>query len=235
MQAIARATRGEILAAWRDMALRRTAAMKPHQLRERLAALLHVSMPNEVTVPETTAELVLLRTDTGTSVRADWLVPPSEESSEFEIVVSTTGLACEECKAPAPDDRRRARLVVEVYKPTAPPQPFDLERLTFRRSNLAERVQDTLAAVRYVSGFAQGRRISLSCHGAARAWCLVAAALAPPESGVRLDASLDERLASGLAEYLNHPGVAYAGGVSVLLRLAGGSGVPGNAPDTMGK
>lgn len=233
IQAIARAARSEILAAWRDMAVRRTAVMKPEQLRERLAALLNVSMPNDVTVPETTAELVLLRTDTGAPVRAKWLVPPSEQTVEFEIAVSPAGLECGECEAPASGDARRARLVIAVYKSGTPPQPFDLERATFRRSNLAERVQDILAAVRYVSGFAQGRRISLSCHGAARAWCLVAAAVAPPESGVRLEASLDESLAAGVAEYLNRPGVAYAGGVPVLLRLADRARGAAGATDTM--
>ncbi len=233
MQAAARATREEILAAWKDMAIRRTLALHPDQLRERLAALLNVSLPAEVTVPESTAELVLLRTDTGTPVKARWLTPPSEDTEAFEIAVSPAGLACPDCAAPR--GARRARMIVEVYKSNVPPQPFDLERTTFHRSNLAERVQDILAAARYVSGFAQGRRIALSCSGAARAWCLLAAAVAPPGFAIGLDAGLDESLAAGVAEYLNRPGIAYAGGLSVLIRLASRGTAAGEPPVTMGK
>lgn len=126
-------------------------------------------------------------------------------------------------------------MVMEVYKSNVPAQPFDLERATFRRSNLAERVQDILAAVRYVSGFAQGRPIALSCSGAARAWCLLAAAVAPPGVAIGLDASLDESLAAGVSEYLNRPGIAYAGGLSVLIRLASRGTADGEPPVTMGK
>lgn len=235
MQAAARAGRAEIFAAWKAMAIRRTTALAPERQRERLAALLNVSMPPEVAVPESTAELVLLRTDTGTPVRARWLVPPSEDSEAFEIAVSPEGLGCQDCKDPRGAAPARARLLVEVYKSNAPPQAFDLERATFHRSNLSERVQDLLAAVRYVSNFAQGRRIVLSCSGIARAWCLVAAAVAPPEAAFELEADLDGSLAAGAAEYLNLPGIAYAGGIPVLIRLASRSGGGGGSPVTIGK
>jgi len=235
MQAAALATRNEILAAWRAMAVQRTAAMDLEQLRERLAACLNVSTPAEVTEPESTAGLVLLRTDTGTPVRARWLVPPSEGTESFEIAVSPAGLQCPECLAVEAGGALRARLLIEVYKSGAPPQPFDLERATFRRSNLAERVQDILAGVRYVAGFARGQRIFLSCSGVARAWCLLAAATAPSGFAITLDAGLDESVAAGVAEYLNRPGIAYAGGLSVLIRLASRGTAAGEPPVTMGK
>lgn len=235
MQAAARAGRAEIFAAWKAMAIRRTTALAPERQRERLAALLNVSMPLEVAVPESTAELVLLRTDTGTPVRARWLVPPSEDAEAFEIAVIPEGLGCQDCKDPRRAAPARARLLVEVYKSNTPPQAFDLERATFHRSNLGERVQDLLAAVRYVSGFAQGRRIILSCSGMARAWCLVTAAVAPPEAAFELEGDIDESLAGGVAEYLNRPGIAYAGGLSVLIRLASRGTAAGEPPVTMGK
>lgn len=230
------ASRSAIFAEWRAMAIARTASMTEELLRERIATLFNVSLPAEVTVPDSSAELVLLRTDTGTPVRAQWLNPPAEDTAEFEIGVSPEGLSCESCRQAAPGEApARARLLIEVYKAGLPPQPFRLERATFHRSNFAERAQDILAAIRYVSGFARQKPIVLSCWGLARAWCLLAAAVAPPEISLRLAAELDEDYTAGLAEYLNRPGIAYSGGLPVLFRLASRQPVRAETAATMGK
>jgi hypothetical protein len=214
-------SRSAILAEWRAMAIERTASMTDDLLRQRIATLFNVSLPAQVTVPDATAELVLLRTDTGTPVRAEWLNPPGENTTGFEIAVSPEGLSCSECRRTQPSvESSRARLLIEVYKAALPPQPFRLERATFHRSNFAERAQDILAAIRYVSGFSSEKPIVLSCSGLARAWCLLAAAVAPPEMNIRLSAELNEDYTAGLADYLNRPGIAYAGGLPVLFRLA---------------
>ena len=52
-------------------------------------------------------------------------------------------------------------------------------------------VQDILAAIRYVADFAHDRPILLRCRDLARAWCLLAAAAAPPEVRVSLEGSLE--------------------------------------------
>jgi hypothetical protein len=232
----ATASRAEILAAWKAMAIERTASMDLEALRERLSAVLSVSLPDQVTVPEATPELILLRTDTGTPVRAMWVNPPGENTSLVEITVSPEGLACTECqKMPPGAGNSRARLLVEVYKASLPPQPFQLERATFHRSLLSERVQDVLAAVRYAAGFAGGKPIVLSCTGHARAWCLLAAAAAPPGMPLEMEGGLDGAAAAGLAEYLNRPGSAYAGGLSVLFRLASRGAAPAETAVTIGK
>lgn len=230
------ASRSAIFSEWRAMAIARTASMTDELLRERIAALFHVSLPGQVTVPDSSAELVLLRADTGTPVRAQWLNPPAEDTSEFEIGVSPEGLSCASCRQAAPGEASaRARLRIEVYKAGLPPQPYRLERATFHRSNFAERAQDILAAIRYVSGFAGQKPIVLSCSGLARAWCLLAAAAAPPEISLRLAAELDEDYTAGLAEYLNRPGIAYSGGLPVLFRLASRQPVRAETAATMGK
>ncbi len=152
--------------------------------------------------------------------RLPLIAPPSPEAPAFEIAVSPEGLACGECQELEPPPvPQPARLLAEVYKSPLPPQPFQLERATFHRSHFAERAQDILAAVRYVSGFAGSRPLTLRCWGLARAWCLLAAAAAPPEVRLKLAGGLEEA-ASGLGEYLNRPGIAYAGGLPVLFRLA---------------
>ncbi len=236
MRAQATASRAEILAAWKAMAIERTASMSLEQLRERMAAVFGVSMPAQVTVPESTPELVLLRTDTGTPVRARWVRPPTTHASVFEIVVSPEGLACEECRRLPPDALPlRARLLVEVYRAAAPPQPFRLERATFHRTVFAERVQDILASIRYVSGFAAEKPVKLSCRGLAQAWCLLAAAAAPPGVSLELDGGFEAGVTAGLAEYLNHPGIAYAGGLPVLFRLSSRGAAATEPAVTMGK
>ena len=232
----AKAGHAEILAAWRAMANERTASMDDEQLRERLAALFHVSWPPQVVAPPGTPGLVLLRTDTGTPVRAKWITPPSPEAGAIEIVVSPEGFQCGDCARPEggqPDSP--ARLLIEVFRAAAPPEPFQLERATFHRSALAERVQDILAAVSYASGFAGRRPVVLSCRGQANAWCLLALAAAPPSLRLEASKSLQDRIPQSLADYLKRPGIAYAGGLSAVLRLAARAGRPAEAAVTMGK
>jgi hypothetical protein len=230
---VARATPAEILAAWRQMAIERTASMTDEELRQRLAALFHVSMPQQVATPAATSDLVLLRTDTGAPVRARWISPPGPDAPRYEIAVSPEGLACGECqKLPETPGPAPARLLIEVFRAAAPPQPFELERSTFHRSPLAERVQDIFAAIAYVKGFAGGRPVELLCLGNARGWCLLALATAPPELRLESPSTLREPMPEALARYLARPGIAYAGGLATLLRLAGRGGEP-DRPVTM--
>ena len=232
----AKAGHAEILAAWRAMANERTASMDDEQLRERLAALFHVSWPPQVVAPAGTPGLVLLRTDTGTPVRAKWVAPPVPEASAIEIAVSPEGFQCSDCASPDGGQRGSpARLVIEVFRAAAPPEPFQLERATFHRSALAERVQDILAAVSYASGFAGRRPVVLSCDGQANAWCLLALAVAPPSLRLEANESVRDRIPESLADYLKRPGIAYAGGLSTVLRLAARNARPAEAPVTMGK
>ncbi|MGC8884538.1 MAG: dienelactone hydrolase family protein [Bryobacteraceae bacterium] len=216
------AGRAEIFAAWRRLALERTASMTEDELRERLATLLHVSVPAQVVTPSSTPGLVLIRTDTGTPVRARWAAPPAPDASAYEIAVSPEGLDCADCArvSPAGQSPPPARLVIEAFRASAPSPPFDLERATFHRSLLAERIQDIYAAVSYVKGFAGDRPIRLLCHGDAQAWCLLALAAAPGD--LRLDPALVVRppFAESVQEYLMRPGVAYAGGMATMLQLA---------------
>lgn len=221
VRAVARASAAEILAEWRKMAIERTATMTDAELRDRLAALFHVSLPPQVTTPSATSELVLMRMDTGTPVRARWVTPPSPEAPRYEIAVSPEGLACAECeKLPAEAELPPSRLLIEVFRAAAPPQPFELERATFHRSPLAERVQDILAAVAYVKEFAGERPIELVCYGNARGWCLLALAVAPPALRLESSSLLREPMPEALTRYLTRPGIAYAGGLATLLRLA---------------
>lgn len=232
---VARAGAAEILAEWRKMAIERTASMTDEELRERLAALFHVSLPPQVTTPAATNELVLMRMDTGTPVRARWVWPPTPGAPRYQIAVSPEGLACSECeKPPAEAEVPPPRLLIEVFRAAEPPQPFDLERATFHRSPLAERVQDILAAVAYARGFAEGRPIELVCHGNARGWCLLALAAAPAELRLESPSTLHEPMPEALTRYLTRPGIAYAGGLATLLRLAARGGGT-ETPVTMDK
>lgn len=235
IRTVARAGAAEILAEWRKMAIERTVSMTDEELRERLAALFHVSLPPQVTTPSAASELVLMRTDTGTPVRARWVWPPSPEAPRFQIAVSPEGLACGECaRLPAQAGPPPARLLVEVFRASAPPQPFELERATFHRSPLAERVQDLYAAAAYVKGFAGDRPVELVCFGNAHAWCLLAMAAAPAGLGLESPTTLREPMPEALQQYLARPGIAYAGGLATLLRLAGSGGGAG-PPVTMNR
>lgn len=232
---VARASAPEILAEWRKMAIGRTASMTPEELRERLAGLLHVSVPPEVVTPQSSGELVLLRTDTAATVRARWAAPPAPEAPSFEIAISPEGLACGRCDVLDPaQNPPHARLVIEVFRAASPPPPFDLEHATFHRSYLAERVQDILTAVAYVSKLAGNRPVRLLCHDQARAWCLVALAAAPPELRLESPDALHTPFPESVNDYLARPGIAYAGGLATLVRLAARTDAPEPAV-TMGK
>jgi hypothetical protein len=150
--------------------------------------------------------------------------------------VSPEGLQCGACATPdSGQEGRRARLLIEVFRAAAPPEPFQLERATFHRSALAERVQDILAAVSYASGFAGQRPVVLSCRDRAVAWCLLALAAAPPSVRLEASESSRDRIPQSLSEYLKQPGIAYAGGLSAVLRLAARGARPAEAAVTMGK
>jgi hypothetical protein len=116
---------------------------------------------------------------------------------------------------------RRSTLLLDVFQTGAAVAPRNQSRrdfLTYNRTDDANRVQDILTGLRFLSS-RQRERIELVGNGRAGVWCLFAAAIAPVEveMKVQLDGfdGSDEAFLKGFFV----PGVQRAGGLDTALRL----------------
>ncbi len=209
----------EVFAAWKQMSAARTARMGVNALSGRLATVLGIRWPERVSALPMGDRFLLSRQDSGERVPAVWLNPPGEKTTSVTLDIVPEGLRCEYCRAAAHESGASgdARLLVEVFHSSRPPvRSYDLERLTFHRSEDAERAQDILTAAAYAARFAGGAPIRLSCSGNARAWCLLAAAAAPSSVQFNFGESLLSLKEDELYRTLAVPGLQWAGGIHAL-------------------
>jgi hypothetical protein len=220
----------EILAEWRRMAEARTARMATAALATRLSARLGVYQPRLVSVLEAGDRILLERARSGERVPVQWLVAPGSGVGSVELVVDAEGLNCSRCRKESHSSG--GTLLVEVFHGARPALAgYDLERLTFHRSEDAERVQDILTAATYARRFAGTRPVRLSCAGRAASWCLLAAAVTPGSLTVELGARTRDVTEYDLAQTLHLTGLKWGGGMNVL-RQAVAAHLPVVAPET---
>lgn len=121
--------------------------------------------------------------------------------------------------------QQRPILVIDAFQTgTAVAKRDESHRhfLTFNHSDDAERVQDILTALKWLT--AQSRTpvpVSLDAEGAAQYWALAAAALVPPPAKVKL--GFDPKMGGDdamLAGVFPVPGLQWAGGVEALAKMA---------------
>ena len=207
---------------WKEASRRQAAAADPKALRERLSYCLGAEWPAEVVSEISGEKVVLSRAGKGDRVPGLW-VPGSGQG--VALVVHPEG-AEQARTSPAVRgliQSTHSVLMIDAFQAGSAVAPRDRSHryfLTFNRSDDANRVQDILTGLKFLSAKRAGK-IQLIGLGKAGVWALFAAALAPLE--VQLDADLagfkgrDE----DFIELFFVPGIQRAGGLQAALRLAG--------------
>jgi dienelactone hydrolase len=214
-------TQDQVFAAWQETTRRQIAALSDQQLRQAFGTILGIEWPTRV-VPLHAGEWILLeRAGHGERIPVEWLPGAGRESV---LLIAPEGSTAARESAVAQNAIRRGDsvLFLNVYQTGSAKGPrisSGRDFLTFHRSDDANRVQDILVGLAFLSS-TEPHRVRLVCAGSAGGWCLLAAALAPIH--VTLDA---DRTFTGSDEELKKelfiPGLQRAGGLAAALRLLG--------------
>ena len=116
----------------------------------------------------------------------------------------------------------RPLLVIDAFQTGAAQEKRDRSHkhfLAFNKSDDAERVQDVLTALRWLTNTPKPPVVQIEAEGEAKLWALLAAAVA--ETKVRLEVQMSELPQSDeeLAEKFFVPGLQRAGGVEAALKV----------------
>jgi hypothetical protein len=188
-------------------------------LRERLRLNVAVEWPGEVVSELRGERLLLSRAGKGDRIPGIWL----DGTGTAALIVHSEGAeaARRSPEAAALLRARRPVLMMDAFQTGSAAAPRDRSHrhfLCFNQSDDANRLQDVLTALRWLSQRRPGP-VELIGSGKARVWCLFAAALAPVE--VRLTSMPDEFTGSDqdFIEQFFVPGIQRAGGLETALRL----------------
>ena len=208
---------------WKDMARRQAAECRDlEMLRERLRLNVAVEWPGEV-LSELRGERILLsRAGKGDRIPGIWL----DGTGAPALIVHSEGAeaARRSPEVSALFKAKRPVLMIDAFQTGSAVAPRDRSHrhfLCFNQSDDANRLQDLLTALRWLSQRRPGP-VELIGLGKARVWCLFAAALAPVE--VKMASSLGEFTGSDqdFVEQFFVPGIQRAGGLETALRLIAG-------------
>ncbi|MDW8129467.1 MAG: acetylxylan esterase [Bryobacterales bacterium] len=205
---------------WKEIARRQVAECRdPGTLRERMLANVAVEWPEQVLSQIQGERILLGRAGEGDRVAGVWI----EGSGPPVLLVHQDGAEAARRSPEATEllKARRPVLMIDAFQTGAAVAPRDRSHrhfLCFNRSDDANRLQDILTALRWLSQKRPGP-VELLGLGKARVWCLFAAALAPN----------DVRLLSGAGEFGGTdrefieqffvPGIQRAGGLEAALRI----------------
>jgi dienelactone hydrolase len=205
---------------WRDMARRQAAATRDLEtLREQLRLAVAVEWPGEVQSEIRGEQVALSRPGKGDRVPGVLIQggpPPA-------LVVHSEGAEAAR-RSPAVAELLKARrtvLIIDAFQTGSAAAPRDASHrhfLCFNQSDDANRLQDILTALRFLSA-RQAGRIELVGLEKAALWCLFAAAAAPLD--LKLNADWREFGGSD-QEFIERffvPGIQRAGGLETALRL----------------
>lgn len=205
---------------WKDMARRQAAECRdPEALRERLRLATAVEWPGQV-LSETSGERIVLgRAGKGDRIPGIWV--DGAGAAALLVHPEGAGAARSSAEAAARLRAKRPVLMIDVFQTGAAVAPRDRSHrhfLCFNQSDDANRLQDILTALRWLSDRRPGP-VELIGFGKARVWCLFAAALAPIE--LNLTGALGD-FGGTDQEFIEQffvPGVQRAGGLETALRL----------------
>jgi len=205
---------------WREMARRQAASVRdPELLREQLRAAVAVEWPGEVLSELRGEAVVLSRAGKGDRVPGIWI----EGNQPAALVVHPEGAQAAR-SSPAVAallKARRAVLMIDAFQTGSAAAPRDRSHrhfLCFNQSDDANRLQDILTALRWLSGRTSGRPELIGLQRAA-VWCLFAAALAPIELKLTAEPSDFGGADQDFIERFFVPGIQRGGGLEAALRL----------------
>ncbi len=207
---------------WKERARRALAAADLNALRERLAYALGADWPPDV-LSEVRGEQVIL-SRAGKGDRIPGLMVEGKGAPALVLHPEGAEAARKSAAAAALLEAKRPVLMIDAFQTGSAAAPRDRSHrhfLTFNQTDDANRVQDILTALRFLSAKQSGT-IELIGSGKAGVWCLFAAAVAPID--VKLSADLGGF--SGRDEDFIHqffvPGIQHAGGLNAALKLTAG-------------
>ncbi len=200
---------------WKERAGRQSAAADLNALRERLSFALGAEWPAEV-ASEIKGEAVVL-SRAGRGDRVAGLL--AEGRGAPALVVHPDGAAAAKLSG-----AKRPVLAIDAFQTGSAAAPRDRSHrhfLTFNQSDDANRVQDILTALKFLSGKYPGR-IDLTCTGKAAVWCLFAAAVAPVDLKLTADLGSFTGTDQNFIDQFFVPGIQRAGGLDAALKLTAG-------------
>jgi dienelactone hydrolase len=215
-------TYSQLLKQWIAAARKQNESADRDSLRERLTYALDAELPKQVAAQIDGDHILLSRPDVGERIPGIWL-PAGRPDNEAALVVHPGGA---EAARATPEVRAliaagHSVLMIDAYQTGAAVAPREEPGelyLVFNKGDAANRVQDILTALAFLSR-SGASRIGLTGLGDAAIWATFAAAVA--RTPVRLQANLDG-FHGGDAEFIDRffvPGIQRAGGLKAALML----------------
>jgi hypothetical protein len=207
-----------LFAEWRESARRLTSAMDEPGLADLLRSTVGVEWPGRVRATRA-GERLLLEGAASERIPATWMARPGRRMVLF---IHPSGARESRVKAArnkyriSPQDSVLSLDVFQTGEAVAQRSAPHRDYLTFHRSDDANRVQDILTGLAYLSAF-RPASIRLIGEGRADLWCRVAAAVAPIE--VELETGAGDVAEDDVRKNLFIPGFFRAGGLSAVHRL----------------
>lgn len=207
-----------LFAQWKAAAARQAAGASAAGLREGLAISLGAEWPVDIADERHGEEIVLSRPGRGD--RVPGLFSPG--SGDPALVVDPEGSRAAWASPAARALRTAGRpvLAIDAFQTGAAAAPRDRSHrffLTFNRSDDANRVQDILTALRFLSS--NPGKIEVIGSGKAAVWCLFASAVAPVQGSLRADLAGFAGRDEDFVRDFFVPGIQRAGGLAAALRL----------------
>jgi hypothetical protein len=208
---------------WISAAEAQTKAADREALRERLTLALTAEWPSQALIEKTSqegGEIILWRPGKGERIPGTWI----DGKGPAALVVNVEGAkaALQTKEAREWIAARRPLLAIDAYQTgraaVSREQP-GRQHLIFNKSDAANRVQDILTGIAFLTG-AGHSPVTLMGRGDAAVWCVFAAAVAKTPVEVKADIGSFQGKDSDFIERFFVPGIQRAGGWSAALLLA---------------
>jgi hypothetical protein len=192
-------------------------------LRERLALALAAEWPSKALIEKTSqegGEIVLRRPGKGDRIPGIWV----DGKGPAALIVNVDGAkaALQTREAKEWIAARRPLLAIDAYQTgsaAASREQPGRQHLIFNKSDAANRVQDILTGIAFLSA-AGHSPVTLLGRGDAAVWCVFAAAVSKGPVEVKADIGSFQGKDSDFIEHFFVPGIQRAGGWSAAMLLA---------------
>ena len=189
--------------------------------RTRMAVALGAVWPEDVESQADGTAITLTRAGKGDRVAGLWF--PGRGVPALVVGAAGARAAVETGTAKELRNAGRPVLLIDAFQTGTSVAPRDRSHpffLTFNRSDDANRVQDILTALRFLSG-PNRSRVELVGMDNARLWCVFAAAVVPIQMTFKPDVAWFGGQDQDYLDRFFVPGIQAAGGIGTAKRLAG--------------
>ena len=203
-------------AQWISAAKKQNDLSAAESLRERLKLALAAEWPSQVLSEKAGHRIVLGRAGKGDRVPGFW----SPGKGAGALVVHPEGSEAGRATAEAVEWMRSGRplLAIDAYqtgRAVEPREALGKQHLIFNKSDAANRVQDILTGLKFLSGSGAGP-VTLIGYGDAGVWCVFAAAVAESPVEVKVDLASFHGDDSDFIQRFFVPAIQRAGGLQAI-------------------